>query len=114
MKIKNNKKQIMKNNNNKKMIFVHKIHKWLNFILNDLLKSINIFNINSNRRFEKIENEITRQINKNKKQSDHTNVNQKDWPREIFAFSQDWNLIIWTIFAKWANKCQNMWWWTAS
>ena len=73
--MKNNKKQIVKNNVNKKMIFAYKIHEWLNFTLNDLLKSVNIFNINSNRRFEKIENEITHQINKNKKQSDYTNVN---------------------------------------
>ena len=65
----------MKNNINKKTIPVHKIHKYLNFTLNDLSKSINIFNISPSQRFEKIENEIICQINKNKKQSDYTNMN---------------------------------------
>ena len=27
-------------------------------------------------------------------------------------FTKLWNLIIWTVFVNWANKCQNMWWWT--
>ena len=73
--MKHNKKQIMKNNVDKKTIFAHKIHEWLNFTLNDLSKSINIFNASSSRRLEKVENEITSQINKNKKQSDYTNIN---------------------------------------
>ena len=68
---------------------MYKIHEWLNFALNDLSKSINIFNINSNWKFEKIENEMTRQINKNKKQSDYTNVNQKNWIHEISVCSQN-------------------------
>ena len=92
VKTKNNKKQIMKNDFNKKTIFAHKIHEWLNCVLNDLLKSINIFNISSNRKFEKIENEITHQINKNKKQSDYTNANKKNWIREIFACSQNFEI----------------------
>ena len=79
----------MKNNVDKKKIFVHKIHEWLNFILNDLLKSTNIFNASSNRRFEKIENEISHQINKNKKQFGHTNTNWKNWICKIFVCSQD-------------------------
>ena len=54
---------------------MHKIHEWLNFTLNDFSKSVDIFNISSNQRFEKIENKITHQINKNKKQFDHINVN---------------------------------------
>ena len=72
---KNDKKQIIKNDVDKKTIFAHKIHEWLNFTLSDLSKSINIFDVSSSRRLEKIKNEITRQINKNKKQSDYTNVN---------------------------------------
>ena len=92
MKTKNNKKQIMKNKVDKKMIFAHKIHEWLNFALNDLSKSINIFNASPSRRLEKIENEITRQINKNQKQSDYTNANQKNWICEIFAYSQNFKI----------------------
>ena len=54
---------------------MHKIHEWLNFVLNDLSTSINIFHASLNQRFEKVENKITRQINENKKESDCTNVN---------------------------------------
>ena len=82
----------MKNDVDKKSILTHKIHEWLNFALNDLSKSINIFNVSSNQKLEKIENEITRQINKNKKQSDYTNVNQKNWIREIFVYSQNFEI----------------------
>ena len=88
-KMKNNKKQITKNDFNKKIIFAYEIHEWLNCALNDLSKSVNIFNASSSQRFEKIENKITRQINKNKKQSDHTNANWKNWICEISARSQD-------------------------
>ena len=70
--MKHNKKQIMKNNVDKKTIFAHKIHEWLNFTLNDLSKSINIFNTSSHWKLEKIKNKITRQINENKKQIDYT------------------------------------------
>ena len=69
----------MKNDVDKKIIFIHKIHEWLNFILNDLSKLINIFKASSSRKLEKIKNEITRWINKNKKQSDYTNMNWKNW-----------------------------------
>ena len=65
----------MKNNVDKKIIFAHKIHEWLNFVLNDLLKSINIFNVSSNQNFKKIKNKMTHQINKNKKHFDDTNIN---------------------------------------
>ena len=82
------------------MIFVHNIHEWLNFILNDLSKSINIFNVNSNWRFEKIKNEITRQINKNKKQFDNTNANWKNWIREIFTRSQDFKIWLFKLFLR--------------
>ena len=88
----------MKNDVDKKTIFVHKIHEWLNCTLNDLLKLINIFNTNSNQRFEKIENEITHQINKNKKQSDYTNVNSKNWTCEIFACLQDFEIWLFKLF----------------
>ena len=58
--MKNNKKQIIKNDVDKKTIFIHKIQSFMNFILNDLLKLINIFNINLNWKLEKVETEITR------------------------------------------------------
>ena len=58
-KIKNNKKQIMKNNVDKKTIFVYKIHEWFNCALNDLLKWINIFAVSPSRKLEKIKNDIT-------------------------------------------------------
>ena len=90
----------MKNDVNKKTIFVHKIHDWLNFTLNDLSKSINIFNVSSNWKLEKIENEITCQINKNKKQSDYTNMNWKNWIREIFACSQNFRIWSFELFLR--------------
>ena len=74
VKTKNNKKQIMKNDVYKKTIFAHKIHEWLNYTLNDLSKLINLFDVSSNPKLEIIENEMTNQINKNKKQFDHTNA----------------------------------------
>ena len=91
-KIKNNKKQIIKNDVDKKTIFAHKIHEWLNFILIDLSKSVNIFDVSSSRRFKKIENEITHLINKNKKQSNYTNVNWKNLIREISVCLQDFEI----------------------
>ena len=90
--MKNDKKRIAKNDVDKKTIFAHKIHEWLNFALNDLSKSINIFDISPNRRFEKIENKITHWINKKKKQSDYTNINQKNWTCEVFAYSQNFRI----------------------
>ena len=54
-----------------------------------------MFNANSNQKLEKIENEITRQINENKKQFDYTNVNWKNWTREISTYSQ--NFEIWSF-----------------
>ena len=98
--MKNNKKQIAKNDVDKKTIFTHKIHEWLNFALNDLLKSINIFNVNPSRRLEKIKNEIICQINKNKKQFDHTNANWKNWAHEVFARSQDFGIWSFKLFLR--------------
>ena len=72
----------------------------MNFTLNDLSKSVNIFNTSSNRRLEKIENEITHQINENKKQSDHTNVNWKDWIHEIFACFRDFEIWLFKLFLR--------------
>ena len=80
------------------MIFAHKIHEWLNFALNDLSKSVNIFNASSNQRLEKIENKMTHQINENKKQSDYTNVNWKNWIREISTHSQDFEIWLFKLF----------------
>ena len=79
---------------------MHKIHEWLNFTLNDSSKSVNIFNVSSSRRFEKIENEIKHQINENKKQSDHTNVNWKNWICEIFACSQNSGICSFELFLR--------------
>ena len=75
----------MKNDVDKKIIFFYEIHEWLNYELNDLSKSINIFDVSLSSRFDHNENEITRQINKNKKQLDHTNADWKDWTRETSA-----------------------------
>ena len=99
-KTKNNKKQIMKNDFNKKKIFVYEIHEWLNCALNDLWKSINIFDASPNQRFEKIENEMTRWINENEKQSDHTNVDWKDWICEISVCLQDFEIWLFILFLR--------------
>ena len=78
----------------------NKIHEWLNFVLNNLSKLINIFNTNSNQKFEKIKNKITRQINKNKKQSDYTNMNWKNWIHEIFIYLQNFKIWLFKFFLR--------------
>ena len=83
--MRNNKKWMMKNDVDKKSIFTHKIHKWLNFALNNLSKLVNIFNVSSSQKLEKIENEMTHWFDKNWKQFDHTNVNWKNWTCKVFA-----------------------------
>ena len=68
--------------------------------MNDLSKSINIFNINSCQKFEKIKNKITHQFNENKKQFDHTNTNWKNWICEIFACSKNFRIWSFKLFLR--------------
>ena len=71
---------------------------WLNCVLNGLSKSINMSDLSPNRRLEKTENEIKRQIDENKKQSDHKNMNWKNWIYKTFVCSQDFKIWSFKLF----------------
>ena len=80
--------------------------------MDDLSKSIDIFDFSSKWNFEKSENEMTGWINKNKKTIQSHKYKLKKI--EFTKFCTDakfWNSFIWIVFVKRTSKCQKMWWW---